>query len=197
MRYLSKAVGRISGSCPLSSTSIIDVWAKATPVAHQNLFSQQHLVELRCVESMYKRVLVIYLPQIEVDVTEDGNLGKIQPMKISAKQIFHNFDEPTCPCNNFPKGMKGKEIKKSEAQTLFCPQMAMTHCMWSAYPLQSLCHICTGLSGLIQKKNDIPDNRGFDLHKSGLLQVVALLEDCDEDEPFILSIEQCLDIVKI
>eukprot|EP00957_Ditylum_brightwellii_P060051 4559639-Ditylum_brightwellii.AAC.1 len=35
MRYPSKAVGKISDSRPLSSTSIIDVWAKAMSVVHQ------------------------------------------------------------------------------------------------------------------------------------------------------------------
>eukprot|EP00957_Ditylum_brightwellii_P029993 2270028-Ditylum_brightwellii.AAC.1 len=60
---------------PSSSTLIINVWAKAMLVAHQNLLAQQHLVGLRCVDSTSKRVLVIYLPQIEVDVTEKGNLG--------------------------------------------------------------------------------------------------------------------------
>eukprot|EP00957_Ditylum_brightwellii_P033090 2508384-Ditylum_brightwellii.AAC.1 len=75
MRYPSKAIGTISGSHPSSSTSTIDVWAKAMPVAHQNLISQQHRVGLRCMDSTSKRVLVIYLPQIEVYVTEDGNLG--------------------------------------------------------------------------------------------------------------------------
>eukprot|EP00957_Ditylum_brightwellii_P144693 11022777-Ditylum_brightwellii.AAC.1 len=75
MRYPVKAIGMICGSCPLSSISTINVWTKATPVACQNLLSQQHLVGLRCVDFMSKRVLVIYLPQIEVDVTEDGKLG--------------------------------------------------------------------------------------------------------------------------
>eukprot|EP00957_Ditylum_brightwellii_P109074 8320989-Ditylum_brightwellii.AAC.1 len=75
MRYPSEAVGTISGSHPLSSTSIIKVWAKETPVACHNLLSQQHLVGLCCVDSMPKSVLVIYLPQIEINITKDGNLG--------------------------------------------------------------------------------------------------------------------------
>eukprot|EP00957_Ditylum_brightwellii_P202760 15331675-Ditylum_brightwellii.AAC.1 len=32
--------------------------------------------------------------------------------------------------------------------------------------------------------------------QSGALPVVTLLEDCDDDEPFILNIEQCIDMVK-
>eukprot|EP00957_Ditylum_brightwellii_P210312 15364827-Ditylum_brightwellii.AAC.1 len=110
MRYPSKAVGTISGRCPLSSTSIIDVWAKAMPVSCQNLVSHQHLVGLCCLDSMSKRILVIYLPQIEVDATEEGNLGdelitgttsnaagKMQPVKVSATQIFHDFNKLACP----------------------------------------------------------------------------------------------------
>eukprot|EP00957_Ditylum_brightwellii_P052790 4002508-Ditylum_brightwellii.AAC.1 len=74
----------------------------------------------------------------------------------------------------------------------------------SYHPLMGLCSdtlayqfsSMTGLSGLTQKKNDITNNRGFDSCKSGALQVVTLSEDCDDDEPFIINIEQCLDMVK-
>eukprot|EP00957_Ditylum_brightwellii_P157045 11952170-Ditylum_brightwellii.AAC.1 len=135
MRYPSKTVGTISGSRPLSFASIIDVWAKAMSVAHQNLLSQQHLVGLHCVDSMSRRVLVIYLHQIDVDVTNDGNLGnewitrttsnavgKMQPMKVSAMQIFHNFDELAQPYSNLPKCMKGAEIKTiPSADTILPP----------------------------------------------------------------------------
>eukprot|EP00957_Ditylum_brightwellii_P204814 15340954-Ditylum_brightwellii.AAC.1 len=106
MRYASKAVGTISSSHSLSSTLIIDVWAMATQVACHNFISQQHLVGLCCVGSTSKRVLVIYLPQIEVDVTKDSDLSnewitgttsnavdKMQPVKVSATQIFHNFNK--------------------------------------------------------------------------------------------------------
>eukprot|EP00957_Ditylum_brightwellii_P140179 10681377-Ditylum_brightwellii.AAC.1 len=71
MRHPTEAIGTISGNCPSSSTSIINVWAKATPVAHQNLLSQQHLVGLRCLDSTSKRILVIYLPQLGVDINEE------------------------------------------------------------------------------------------------------------------------------
>eukprot|EP00957_Ditylum_brightwellii_P098406 7497592-Ditylum_brightwellii.AAC.1 len=73
MRYPAEAVGTISSNCPSSSTLIVNVWAKAMPVACQNLLSQQHLIELQCLDSTFKRVLVIYLPQLKVGVTDDGN----------------------------------------------------------------------------------------------------------------------------
>eukprot|EP00957_Ditylum_brightwellii_P127678 9736729-Ditylum_brightwellii.AAC.2 len=112
MRYSSEAVGTISGSHPLSSTLIINALAKAKPVVHQNLLSQQHLVGLCCVDSTSKRVLAIHLPQSEVDVTEEGNLGKMQPVIVSATQIFYNFNKLACSYSNPPKAMKGSEIKK-------------------------------------------------------------------------------------
>eukprot|EP00957_Ditylum_brightwellii_P047135 3579465-Ditylum_brightwellii.AAC.1 len=65
MRHPAEAIGTISGNHPSSSTLIINVWTKATPVAHQNLLSQQHLVGLCCLESTSKQILVIYLPQLE------------------------------------------------------------------------------------------------------------------------------------
>eukprot|EP00957_Ditylum_brightwellii_P158493 12064405-Ditylum_brightwellii.AAC.1 len=213
MRYLSKAVGTISGSHPSSFTSIIDVWAKATPVVCKNLLSQQHLVGLCCVDSTSKRIMVIHLPQIE---------------------IFHNFDKLACSYSDFPKGMKWVEIKKiPSADTALPPNgndplrvVSLPSAVLVSYShgLQ-LCKVTnddlrfstesyhllmglrsdtlayqfssvTGLSGLTQKKSNVPDNRGFDLRKSGALQVVTLLEDCDEDDPFIINIEQHLDMFK-
>eukprot|EP00957_Ditylum_brightwellii_P206929 15350632-Ditylum_brightwellii.AAC.1 len=38
--------------------------------------------------------------------------GKMQPVKVSATQIFHNFNEMTCPYSDLLKAMKGSEIKK-------------------------------------------------------------------------------------
>ena len=74
MRHPAEAIGTISGNRQATSTSIIDVWAKATPVARRNLLSQQHLVGLRCLDSTSKRILVVYLPQLEVDINNDGDL---------------------------------------------------------------------------------------------------------------------------
>eukprot|EP00957_Ditylum_brightwellii_P022282 1681443-Ditylum_brightwellii.AAC.1 len=48
--------------------------------------------------------------------------------------------------------------------------------LWSdtlAYQFSSV----TGLSGLMQKKSNVPNNQGFKLYKEGALSVVALLED--------------------
>eukprot|EP00957_Ditylum_brightwellii_P037675 2849276-Ditylum_brightwellii.AAC.1 len=99
----------ISGNRPSSSTSIIDIWAKTTPVACQNRLSQQHLVGFHCPNSTSKQILVIYLPQLEVDINKDGNLcnkwitgttsnaaGKMQPVKVSANMVFHNFNKLAC-----------------------------------------------------------------------------------------------------
>eukprot|EP00957_Ditylum_brightwellii_P090378 6882453-Ditylum_brightwellii.AAC.1 len=61
-----------------------------------------------------------------------------------------------------------------------------------AYQLSS----ATGLSGLIQKKDDVPNSQEFEAHEDGLLPVVALLEDCDDDEAFISNIARCLDYIK-
>eukprot|EP00957_Ditylum_brightwellii_P172979 13169692-Ditylum_brightwellii.AAC.1 len=65
MRHPAEATGTICSNYPSSSTLIINVWAKATPVAHQNLLSQQHLVGLRCLDSTSKQILVICLPQLK------------------------------------------------------------------------------------------------------------------------------------
>eukprot|EP00957_Ditylum_brightwellii_P003789 287818-Ditylum_brightwellii.AAC.1 len=61
-----------------------------------------------------------------------------------------------------------------------------------AYQLSS----ATGLSVLMQKKDDEPDSQGFKLHEDGSLPVVVLLEDCNKDEAFISNIEQQLDVIK-
>eukprot|EP00957_Ditylum_brightwellii_P078768 5989382-Ditylum_brightwellii.AAC.1 len=74
MRHPPEAIKTIRGNRQATSTSIINVWAKAMPVVHQNLLSQQHLVWLRCLDSTSKRILVIYLPQLEVDINKEGNL---------------------------------------------------------------------------------------------------------------------------
>eukprot|EP00957_Ditylum_brightwellii_P031429 2383172-Ditylum_brightwellii.AAC.1 len=54
-----------------------------------------------------------------------------------------------------------------------------------AYQLSS----ATGLSSLTQKKDDVPDSQGSEMHEEGLLPVVTLLEDCKENEAFISNIE--------
>eukprot|EP00957_Ditylum_brightwellii_P117091 8931212-Ditylum_brightwellii.AAC.1 len=48
----------------------------------------------------------------------------------------------------------------------------------------------------MQKKDDVPDGQGFEAHEDGLLLVVALLEDCDDDEAFISNITRQIDYIK-
>eukprot|EP00957_Ditylum_brightwellii_P129756 9897988-Ditylum_brightwellii.AAC.1 len=54
----------------------------------------------------------------------------------------------------------------------------------------------TGLSGLMQKRDDAPDSQGFEAHEDSLLPVVALLENCHDDEAFISNITRRLDYIK-
>eukprot|EP00957_Ditylum_brightwellii_P139574 10637300-Ditylum_brightwellii.AAC.1 len=65
MRHPAEAIGTISSNRQSTSTSIIDMWAKATPVARRNLLSQQHLIGLCHLDSTSKCILVVYLPQLE------------------------------------------------------------------------------------------------------------------------------------
>eukprot|EP00957_Ditylum_brightwellii_P168192 12804050-Ditylum_brightwellii.AAC.1 len=124
-RNPAEAIGMISGNRPSSSTLIIDVWVKAMPVACQKLLWQQHLVGLRCLDSTSKQILVICLPQLEVDINKDGNLcdkwitgtmsdaaGKMQPVKVSVNLVFHDFNKLAQLYTDFPNNMKRKLIKK-------------------------------------------------------------------------------------
>eukprot|EP00957_Ditylum_brightwellii_P104022 7925346-Ditylum_brightwellii.AAC.1 len=225
MRYPSNEVGTNSGSCPLSFTLIIDVWAKATPVVCQNFLSQQHLVGLCCVDSISKRVLVIYLPQIEVDVTDEGDLGnkwimrtisdtagKMQPVKVSAKQIFHSFNKLACLYSNLPKIMKGSEIKKIPSADFVLPLPGDDPMHAVSLPLAILVSYAHRLQlgkvnnkdlrfdaeayHPLMKKSDVPNNQGFESCKEGTLSVVTLLENSGKGKPFIINIEQCFDMVK-
>eukprot|EP00957_Ditylum_brightwellii_P195341 14883562-Ditylum_brightwellii.AAC.1 len=109
MRYPFEAVGMLSGSCPSSSTLIINVWAKASPVACQTLLSQQHLVGDKWITG-----------------TSSNDAGKMQPVKVSATQIFHTFNKLACRYSNLPKSMKDKRSRKSPVQNLSCPCLEMT-----------------------------------------------------------------------
>eukprot|EP00957_Ditylum_brightwellii_P012020 907048-Ditylum_brightwellii.AAC.1 len=159
--------------------------------------------------------------------------GKMQPVKVSANQIFHNFNKLAYLYSGLSKNMKGKQIKKFQTMTLSSPCMETARCTWSVCPQQSLCltimgcsqakfptrtsgvtlrlitlswlwantlayqlSLATSISGLTQKKDDVPNNQGFEPRVEGLLPVVTLLKDCKEDEEFITNIEQCLDLVK-
>eukprot|EP00957_Ditylum_brightwellii_P002628 202170-Ditylum_brightwellii.AAC.1 len=59
---------------------------------------------------MSKRLLVIYLPWIEVDVTEDSNLGD-EWITGTMFDAVGNMQLLACPYRNLPKA-KGSEIKK-------------------------------------------------------------------------------------
>eukprot|EP00957_Ditylum_brightwellii_P136961 10444680-Ditylum_brightwellii.AAC.1 len=39
----------------------------------------------------------------------------MQPVKVSANLVFHNFNKLACPYADFPKSMKGTTIKKIPA----------------------------------------------------------------------------------
>eukprot|EP00957_Ditylum_brightwellii_P112555 8580318-Ditylum_brightwellii.AAC.1 len=47
--------------------------------------------------------------------------GKMQPVKVSANLVFHNFNELACLYADFPKSMKGKTIKKIPADNAVIP----------------------------------------------------------------------------
>eukprot|EP00957_Ditylum_brightwellii_P120786 9212896-Ditylum_brightwellii.AAC.1 len=61
-----------------------------------------------------------------------------------------------------------------------------------AYRLSS----ATGHSGLMQKKDDVPNSQGFEVREDGLLPVNALLEDFNDNEAFISNIVRQLDYMK-
>eukprot|EP00957_Ditylum_brightwellii_P096590 7356348-Ditylum_brightwellii.AAC.1 len=54
----------------------------------------------------------------------------------------------------------------------------------------------TGLSGLMCRENNKPDNCGFKPHASNALDVVQLQDDDDDDANFIQGIRQRLELVK-
>eukprot|EP00957_Ditylum_brightwellii_P060628 4603492-Ditylum_brightwellii.AAC.1 len=45
----------------------------------------------------------------------------MQPVKVSANLVFHNFNELACPYTDFPKSMKGKAIKKIPTDNIVIP----------------------------------------------------------------------------
>eukprot|EP00957_Ditylum_brightwellii_P111652 8516644-Ditylum_brightwellii.AAC.1 len=84
-------------------------------MARRNLLSQQHLVDLRCIDATSKKLLIVYLPQVEVMINNDGDTnkewitgttldsaGRLQPVKVLTSQLFYNFDELARPYDNFP-----------------------------------------------------------------------------------------------
>eukprot|EP00957_Ditylum_brightwellii_P050399 3821922-Ditylum_brightwellii.AAC.2 len=119
MRHPAEAIRTISGNHQSTSTSIIGV---------------RHLVGLCCLDLTSKCILVVYLPQLEVDINGEGNLcdewitgttsdaaGKIQPVKVFANLVFHNFNKLACPYAEFPKSMKGETIMKIPTDNAVIP----------------------------------------------------------------------------
>eukprot|EP00957_Ditylum_brightwellii_P091224 6944971-Ditylum_brightwellii.AAC.1 len=69
-------------------------------MARRNLLSQQYPVGLRCIDATSNTLLIIYLPQVEVTINDDGNTNKgwitstmldatvkLQPVKVLASQL--------------------------------------------------------------------------------------------------------------
>eukprot|EP00957_Ditylum_brightwellii_P033744 2557178-Ditylum_brightwellii.AAC.1 len=69
-----------------------------------------------------------------MDINEDGDLcnkwitgttsdaaGKMQPVKVSANLVFHNFNKLACLHTEFLKSMKGKLIKKIPSDDTVIP----------------------------------------------------------------------------
>eukprot|EP00957_Ditylum_brightwellii_P208848 15359208-Ditylum_brightwellii.AAC.1 len=93
-------------------------------MARRNLLSQQHLVGLRCIDAASKKLLIVYLPQVEITINEDGDTdeewitgstsdstGRLLPVKVLASQLFFNFDELARPFDNFPAHFMGDVIE--------------------------------------------------------------------------------------
>eukprot|EP00957_Ditylum_brightwellii_P134514 10254755-Ditylum_brightwellii.AAC.1 len=76
MKYSSKAIGTIGVSRSSLLLTIINIWARATLMARRNLLSQHHLVNLRCIDATSKKLLIIYLPQVEITIDEDSNTNE-------------------------------------------------------------------------------------------------------------------------
>eukprot|EP00957_Ditylum_brightwellii_P066306 5033288-Ditylum_brightwellii.AAC.1 len=45
----------------------------------------------------------------------------MQPVKVSANLVFHYFNKLACPYADFPKSMKGKQIKKIPTDNTVIP----------------------------------------------------------------------------
>eukprot|EP00957_Ditylum_brightwellii_P177112 13492278-Ditylum_brightwellii.AAC.1 len=53
--------------------------------------------------------------------TTSNDAGKMQPVKVSANLIFHNFNKLACLYTDFLKSMKGKTIKKIPTDNAVIP----------------------------------------------------------------------------
>eukprot|EP00957_Ditylum_brightwellii_P046370 3519681-Ditylum_brightwellii.AAC.1 len=124
MKYLSEAIGTISLSQSSLLLSIIIFWAHVTHMARRNLLSKQHLVGLMCFNATSKKLLIIYLPQVEVMIDEDSDTDeewitsstsdsadRLQSVKVLAIQLFYDFDELARPFDDFPTHLMGGVIE--------------------------------------------------------------------------------------
>eukprot|EP00957_Ditylum_brightwellii_P188327 14337734-Ditylum_brightwellii.AAC.1 len=59
----------------------------------------------------------------------------MQPVKVSANLVFHNFNELARLYADFPKGMKGKTIKKIPADNAVIPPTRRRPAACSQSPL--------------------------------------------------------------
>eukprot|EP00957_Ditylum_brightwellii_P100644 7671395-Ditylum_brightwellii.AAC.1 len=59
----------------------------------------------------------------------------MQPVKVSANLVFHNFNELAHPYADFPKTMKGKAIKKITADNAVIPPAWRRHATRGQSPL--------------------------------------------------------------
>eukprot|EP00957_Ditylum_brightwellii_P105574 8048625-Ditylum_brightwellii.AAC.1 len=93
-------------------------------MTRRNLLSQQHLVNLRCIDATSKKLLIVYLSQVKVTINNNGDtntvwiagttldsVGRLQPVKVLASQLFYNFDELVRPYGNFPAHLMGDVIE--------------------------------------------------------------------------------------
>eukprot|EP00957_Ditylum_brightwellii_P062576 4748626-Ditylum_brightwellii.AAC.1 len=84
-------------------------------MARRNLLSQQHLVSLRCINATPNKLLIIYLPQVEVTIDKNGDTneewitgltsdsaGRLLPVKVLASQLFYNFNKLARTFDDFP-----------------------------------------------------------------------------------------------
>eukprot|EP00957_Ditylum_brightwellii_P148851 11331995-Ditylum_brightwellii.AAC.1 len=124
MNYPAEAIGMISESQHFLLLSIINVWAQDMPIARRNPLSQQHLVGLQCVDATSKKLLIMYLPQVEVTINGGGDTNKewitstmldaavkLHLVKVLANQLSYNFNELARPFDDFPAHLMGDIIE--------------------------------------------------------------------------------------
>eukprot|EP00957_Ditylum_brightwellii_P148340 11293651-Ditylum_brightwellii.AAC.1 len=79
---------------------------------------------IRCIDATSKKLLIVYLPQVEVTIDEDGDTdeewitgttldsaGRLLLVKVLASQFFYSFDELARTFDNFPAHLMGDVIE--------------------------------------------------------------------------------------